>query len=664
MVQRDSSPWVPFDWFVLRATGFSFERILPMGDEAVWHLDELTYQGRLQRSREALWAWCDDPAFREAVFMSSPQVYSLLDCWQGGFNPCSRKRKDRKRERTLYRFLTRFVGKNDTTSFFGATSLGRLSQPRSGDLNLPVARVRRVFLEHWVARALGRKISDDLQLSEPIVLPVGEPRVLDFLKNAMGSSHPQAGVWVKCLDQVAQLLKAFETAGFDRRRMLFGELETLVSDWLEGPVRRGAGEYYASRTVIHEVGDRSGEVVGLQARERNALRHVSTLMEFCALHTLVDRLKMSAFLRARMGGRTLGFSEISGIASLAGNALHLEAPVEARRLYTALGDARARMRRRVDASLASNGADQEVELLDDELVALLSEWAPALDRTGRGYTNPDILFESTDGALRPVMGDMHAMPFLTPAAYAAAPHEAEAWTATGAFLEQLCAPEAPAFLVHDRPSFVAYVPDFGEVALEMDARSGQPDERRASFGSLRGHWTPDGLTFQAQVSSGEWVPVAPLTRSANVMSRYSSLLQCVARVYPLRLFGLGEWLAGPGWRGIGQLPRLCLDGAVVHRRAWVVESKRWLHTDPRRALRALKDETGGSLPRFCYVKGGDDPKPLLVDFFDPVSAELLVWMARGDAALTLSEMLPGSDGLWLHGPGGRYTSEVRTVFVR
>jgi len=256
------------------------------------------------------------------------------------------------------------------------------------------------------------------------------------------------------------------------------------------------------------------------------------------------------------------------------------------------------------------------------------------------------------------------MPFLTPAAFAAAPNEEQVWADTRAFLAGLCGPEIPAFLTHRRASFVAYVPDLGEIALEIDGRASAPEGRRATLESLMVRCAPTGFRFQAKTASGDTVDVMPLTRAANLMSRYSETIQKMARVYPLRLLDVGKWLSGPGWKTPYDLPRLALNGVIVHRRHWQLPSNAWIGPDSREAFRKLRELAGEDLPRFCYVKGAEQPKPLLVDFADPISAELLLWMARNEAQLILSEMLPGPGELWLDGPEGSYTSELRTVFTR
>ncbi len=446
---------------------------------------------------------------------------------------------------------------------------------------------------------------------------------------------------------------------------IFQSVEEDFQAWTAAAARRGEGAYYSSKTVLHEVGDRSGQVVGLTSNEKASLTSdMSPVMDFCTLQVLVERMKTYAYVHNHIADSDVSFTELTQLLKSAGPDYHLGAPPEARRLYRELQEIREHMRGRIERHI-DTGTSAPMELLDGSVHSLLERWQSELSASGRAYTNPDILLGGGDGASS-VLGDMHAMPFLTPAAFAAAPSETEVWETTRSFLADLCAPEKPAFLTHRRPSFVAYVPDLGEVALELDGVASVPDGRRAAFESLMVRVKEGGFHYRATTHDGVEMTVMPLTRAANTFSRYSSALQRTARVYPVKLLDIGRWLAAPGWRSIGQLPRLLFNGVVVHRRTWEVSAAEWIakNGDPHTSLRNLGELTDRSLPRFCYVKGEGDPKPLLVDFADPISAELFLWMARNQTSVELTEMLPGPESLWLRGPDGRHTSELRCVYSR
>ena len=140
------------------------------GNPLVWELSNSAYEKALHASRRRLFEFADRPQVREAIFLSNPGLYEHIESYVQSLLSEQRSRKHRRREGSLYRYLQRFCAKNDTTSFFGATSLGRFDSVRQSDvLNLPVADVRRVHLEHWLL-GLGRFAVEPLAIRHPRLL--------------------------------------------------------------------------------------------------------------------------------------------------------------------------------------------------------------------------------------------------------------------------------------------------------------------------------------------------------------------------------------------------------------------------------------------------------------------------------------------------------------
>ncbi|GAA1369492.1 lantibiotic dehydratase [Catellatospora chokoriensis] len=110
------------------------------------------------------------------------------------------------------------------------------------------------------------------------------------------------------------------------------------------------------------------------------------------------------------------------------------------------------------------------------------------------------------------------------------------------------------------------------------------------------------------------------------------------------------------------LPRVTLGRLVVVRETWRVDA------------RELADGPCGlaehGVPRHSFAIIPGEAKPILVDLESRVSAlQLTRSVCRAlqrdpDAAITVSEMLPAFEHLWLHdAQGRRYTSELRVVAV-
>jgi hypothetical protein len=66
------------------------------------------------------------------------------------------------------------------------------------------------------------------------------------------------------------------------------------------------------------------------------------------------------------------------------------------------------------------------------------------------------------------------------------------------------------------------------------------------------------------------------------------------------------------------------------------------------------------MPRHVFVKLSDEPKPIYVDFANPLSLDLLANLCKKSQTMRFSEMRPSPDELWLRDSRGRYCSEFRT----
>jgi hypothetical protein len=122
-------------------------------------------------------------------------------------------------------------------------------------------------------------------------------------------------------------------------------------------------------------------------------------------------------------------------------------------------------------------------------------------------------------------------------------------------------------------------------------------------------------------------------------------------------------------------PRVAIDRLVIQRETWTFQpaqtgleggdSELDTFVAARRWARAHE------LPRFVYVKTALETKPVFVDLENPVYVRMLARLVRaaqthvaGEVPVTVSEMVPAFDQLWLPGPHGEtYTSELRIIAV-
>ena len=123
-------------------------------------------------------------------------------------------------------------------------------------------------------------------------------------------------------------------------------------------------------------------------------------------------------------------------------------------------------------------------------------------------------------------------------------------------------------------------------------------------------------------------------------------------------------------------PRVTIDHLVVSRESW-----RFNPADLEFA--AEKDEVARfvrtrewaaalGLPRYVFVKSDLEEKPVYVDFTSPIYVNTLAKIVRRanaderlpDKTITVAEMLPAHDDLWLADhEGNKYTSEFRFTWV-
>ncbi|GAB2957546.1 hypothetical protein GCM10027184_00420 [Saccharothrix stipae] len=121
-------------------------------------------------------------------------------------------------------------------------------------------------------------------------------------------------------------------------------------------------------------------------------------------------------------------------------------------------------------------------------------------------------------------------------------------------------------------------------------------------------------------------------------------------------------------------PRVNLDRLVVARQGWRLPAARsafaFAADEATRFLRAQAWRREHGVPRFVFVKSPVEHKPFYVDLESQPSVELFAHAVRAldrerpDAPLSVGEMLPGPDQLWLtDAAGSRHTAEFRVVAV-
>lgn len=123
-----------------------------------------------------------------------------------------------------------------------------------------------------------------------------------------------------------------------------------------------------------------------------------------------------------------------------------------------------------------------------------------------------------------------------------------------------------------------------------------------------------------------------------------------------------------GLLGGAHVPRVTVDGVVLARERWALPASELAFArapDPAARFAAARAwARSAGLPRRVFLKTSGEAKPLFLDLASPPLVELAARMVRQAEAVTISEMLPDLDELWLaDADGRRYTSELRIVAV-
>ncbi len=171
--------WQIAPWFILRTAGFPVELMSrlrftatrqhidqllaaagPPGEsQTAWHAAaEQTFQAELAATTQHLREMAGTPRFREAVFLSNPANFSLIERWIDG-HPQSPS-KFRQGLLTTMLYLQRFCMKNDTASFFGPFVWGGFDPNYTHNITLVPGEgpsvQRTTFFSHWAAHRLAQ----------------------------------------------------------------------------------------------------------------------------------------------------------------------------------------------------------------------------------------------------------------------------------------------------------------------------------------------------------------------------------------------------------------------------------------------------------------------------------------------------------------------------
>ncbi|QSQ25140.1 hypothetical protein JY651_09495 [Pyxidicoccus parkwayensis] len=652
--------------------------------------------------RRNLRARAADPSIQEAVFLSSPAMFDNV--WSRYLNGGERPDTSdaRRVERQVYTYLQRFCAKNETTSFFGPISYGERTSDDGYDVRtVPSGNTRRrTFFSFWavteLARAVmrertlrphlplrlnplftvtpGRATCAPLKLDVPLsaqaeqllsvlkehptpaaaaralglatedverqALPLVKTALLlwglPFRPNDFGTFEsvreavaalPESDArarWLERLDMLARMRADFETVDLVRRRELLPRLEATFTEATGKPARRGEGQVYADRLILYE-----------EASSPFRLRFGARFTEELEA-ALTGALELSAAYGEKV---QRGFKE--QVRDALGPD---EAPLD-------LLDYAVRLR--PDNVSGSRFSPVPPVFLDDDGTRARTLPVDFLGTSTPGgrYALPDVcLAAKQDGSGFEVM-------------LARVHHHLLLWSWLSAFQ-----PERERYASVASRWLDADPAARGLVGLSIRRRN-------------KGFYVYPGRRLVYSVSDVLDVEEGALTPAdVKVRPTPQGPVLVDGKGEPLHLYlPLDDFSSYPPFAALSHpqvlhaplrtkgnhLPRLHIGGALYQRERWELAAERFSKpTGFDLFLAVQRERRAGGWPRFVFMRSSKERKPYLIDTSSPFALDLLSHLAREAERLSVEEMYPAPEQLWLKDSRGRYTCELRMQFTR
>jgi hypothetical protein len=453
--------------------------------------------------------------------------------------------------------------------------------------------------------------------------------------------------WLAVLRQLREPIAAFAAADLPTRVRLLAEIEARVGALGgDAAVRRGAGSMYADRGPLFEecLGDL--EECSLGGELAAAIEH--RLQPILRLWEAHGRLRAE---RDQRLARTLwqrlsppGDQRYPFLAYL--RALQADPP-----RYAGESDRLADFVGRVGALVQARSDGRVATLRGEELPIPPLRRDP--DACACGSFDLMVAAPSAAalqaGEFELVLGEGHPQPLLWvfPTAY----FLGDARVALGEALRVALARQ----------------PGFGAAAQLAHARKNKifPYALPGATIELRPQCAVDGAIPAAAVEVRDVGGELRLAAGDRRLRLYAPLTRRAETLDPLAPFAFAPLL--PLSIDLGEhTPRVVIDGVVYQRERWRVPGGSLVDGDGRDFdlfLAVWRWKERLALPREVFVRAPQEPKPVYVDFEDHFLVELLEQLARQSSALTIVEMLPSGQQLWLCAPDGRHCSEFRAVVV-
>jgi hypothetical protein len=638
-------------------------------------LDSVVTRGTTE-TRAWLADFTRDPRVREVLAVTNPGLLRDLD----------RGRLTNRLTHQVASYVQRVCVKNETMSFFGPINFGRLDSggPDRLELDWPgpdVLTDRRPTLSADITA----RIVDAVAFAEPIwhwlvlwpVVGLPGPRPSEELWHQL-DGRTTLGVHAREVSEAVETARALVRRGLARHQLQPPSTSTEPLEFLLCRLSGVPGSAHMVRQLadllssVRDFGPADAD--GKALLQRSMPEKVETL---CGASSWRSHSRSGQFYTDRlplreecMGAMQLVISgkHATGLLDTMAPALDLLARFAAHRRESARAVLGKRLGvRRVPywklAALAADWPQPEDEDLrttllpyaDRSEVDLADLELPGPVDPGSAVCSADVMIEAgslghwRDGTYQVVLGDVHDTALLTDWALRVHPN-AEAVRTEVARLTAGAWGDVPVVsLLAGRRTGIPPL-DLPGPVVELGGASGQPNPWRVDLDDLmvesdgqQARLTSSSLGSEVLLHNGELDTLAQTAFGA-------------LRLQPLRL-RLGPYT-----------PQLRCGQVILQRRTWIVPATAFSELpaqDPAKLLAATRLWQRYQLPGEVFVKLPGVRKPVYATVDSPMLLGALTRLAvRTEGDAVVSEVRPGLDQLWLAGPGGRHTAELRCVLVR
>lgn len=472
-----------------------------------------------------------------------------------------------------------------------------------------------------------------------IEVSVVDPFPLNWLQLWIAALPPDCtrrDHWAAALHELREMQDRFGPASFDQRRAILAALETRFTALTGLEARRGEGQLYADRLLLHE--DALGGMSPLSlgpgwAAELHA--QLAPVLDLWAAHGCATHEALQAhsatLLRPLMAQESIPLLQLLRQPGVQ-DTVFTPPPTSWQEAVT---------------TFVAQHVQQRVIALDDAVLPPVD--AAALERWPL-ITSPDIMVLARDldglraGEFQIVVGECHDTLMIWGWPLYFHPERAAVEAAAQRLIDATRGAERLACIIPARRTKIAPF-EYPGLTIEMLVASDRPPEERVPVSQVTATLADGRPTLQ---TAGQ--PRIRLYNGEIALPVHSMF--ALPRVVPFRI-DTGT-----------HTPRLTLGKVVVQRERWTMRREDLLPQsyagtsfELMRAVMRAARRLG--LPRYLFARVPDERKPLLIDCHNYFLLEMLHDRLAPGAPLVLHEMLPSPDQLWLRDGQDAFCAELR-----